>query len=166
MTQAGTIAAQGLLGKLQATTTGVRDKLSGLAEQAAFELPVVELDQIQARNIAAEVHERSTPFKYPVVFVYSDRIKNEQKEKFKKFSGTVSLVVEIRVTQDVVENVEAQLGAYVDSVTSVLEESRGNWANCVYYAGAYEVVFEPVKRGGTGFSQRAKVTLPVHVSVE
>jgi hypothetical protein len=57
------------------------------------------------------------------------------------------------------------MGAYVDAVTDVLERTRGDWGNCVYFSGTYEVAFEAVKRGGTGFAQRAKVTLPVHVSV-
>ena len=165
MTQAGTVAAAGLLEKLTGAA-GLRDKLAGLAEQVAFELPVVELEQIQVRTIAAEVHERSTAFKYPLVLVYPERIKNDQKEKFKRFSGTVSMVVEIRLTQDRVDDLEAKLGAYVDSVTDVIEAAKGNWDSCLYFSGAYEVVFEPVKRGGTGFAQRARVLMPVHVSVE
>ena len=165
MTQAGTVAAAGLFDKLTGTA-GLRDKLSGLAEDSVFELPVVELEQIQMRNIAADLHERSTALKYPLVLVYPERIKNEQKEKFKRFSGTVSLVVEIRLTQDQVEDLEAKTSAYVDSVTAVLEAAKGNWDNCSYFSGSYEVVFEPVKRGGTGFAQRARVLLPVHVSVE
>ena len=164
MTQAGTVAAGKLLGRLQAPA-GLQQKLGALAEAANFELPIVELDQIQTRNIAVDVLEKSTAFKYPVVLVYAERITNEQKEKFRRFSGKVDLVVEIRITQDRVDELESKLGAYVDAVTGVLESTRGDWGNCVYYPGTYEVVFEAVKRGGTGFAQRARVNLPVHVSV-
>ena len=158
------MAAGKLLGRLQAET-GLRQKLAGLANQAMFELPIVELERIQTRNIAADALKKSTAFRYPVVLVYAERIRNEQKEKFRKFSGKVDLVVEIRLSQDVVDELEAKLGAYVDAVTEVRESTRGDWGNCVYYPGTYEVVFEAVKRGGTGFAQRARVNLPVHVSV-
>jgi hypothetical protein len=164
MTQAGTVAAAKLLGRLQADT-GLQQKLGALADQAMFELPIVELERIQTRNIAADALEKSTAFRYPVVLVYAERIRNEQKEKFRRFSGKVDLVVEIRLSQDAVDELEAKMGAYVDAVTEVLESTRGDWGNCVYYPGTYEVVFEAVKRGGTGFAQRARVNLPVHVSV-
>jgi hypothetical protein len=164
MTQAGTVAAGKLLGRLQAPA-GLQQKIGQIAEVAAFELPLVEFDHIQTRNIAADVLEKSTAFKYPVVLVYAERIKNKQTEKFRRFSGQVDLVVEMRLTQDRVDDLEAKIGAYVDAVTDVLESTRGDWGDCVYYSGQYEVVFDAVKRGGTGFAQRARVMLPVHVSV-
>jgi len=164
MTQAGTVAVGKLLGKLQAAT-GLQQKLGAIADLASFELPLVDLEQIQTRNIAMDLLEKSTAFKYPVVLVYAERIKNEQTEKFRRFSGKVDLVVEVRLAQDRVDELEAKLGAYVDAVTEVLETTRGDWGNCVYYPGTYEVVLDAVKRGGTGFAQRARVMLPVHVSV-
>jgi hypothetical protein len=165
MTQAGTVAAGGLLERLR-SATGLQQRVAGLASQAAFELPVLELDQIQVRNIGAEVHERSTAFKYPLVMVYAERIKNDQREKFKRFSGRVDLVIEIRLTQDRVDDLELKMGAYVDAVTDLLESARGNWGNCTYFSGEYEVVFEGVKRGGTGYAQRARVMVPVRMSME
>jgi hypothetical protein len=164
MTQAGTVAAGKLLGRLKADN-GLQQRLAALAEQAEFELPMVELERIQTRNIAVDTLEKSSAFRYPVVLVYAERIRNEQKEKFRRFSGRVDLVVEIRLSQDAVDELEAKMSAYVDAVTGVLESTRGDWGNCVHYPGTYEVVFEAVKRGGTGFAQRARVNLPVHVSV-
>jgi len=95
MTQAGTVAAAKLLGRLQ-DPAGLQQKIGQIAEVAAFELPLVEFDHIQTRNIGADVLEKSTAFKYPVVLVYAERIKNKQTEKFRRFSGQVDLVVEMR----------------------------------------------------------------------
>src|SRR3954447_24853649 len=113
MTQAGTVVAGKLLERLQAVD-GLPQKLSEIANLATFELPLIELDHIQTRNIAADVLEKSMALKYPVVLIYPERIKNEQKEKFRRFSGKVDLVVEIRLTQDRVDELEAKMGAYVD----------------------------------------------------
>ena len=125
MTQAGTVVAGKLLARLQADD-GLPQKLSEIANLATFELPLIELDHIQTRNIAADVLEKSMALKYPVVLIYPERIKNEQKEKFRRFSGKVDLVVEIRLTQDRVDELEAKMGAYVDAVTDVLERTRGD----------------------------------------
>jgi hypothetical protein len=163
MTQAGTLAAGKLLGKLQAVQ-GLPGALSEIANQVTFEIPLIEPEQIQTRNVVAEVIERAMPFKYPAVFVYADRIRNEQKEKFRKFSGRVDLVAEVRLTQDRVDELESKVGAYVDAIADVLEASKGDWGDCVVFAGLYEVEFEAVKRGGVGFAQKARVKLSVHVS--
>ena len=96
--------------------------------------------------------------------LYVDRVENLLTEKFRRFSGRVDLAIEIRVSHDRIGDVEQQTQAYVDSVTAVLEECRGEWADGVYFGGKYEIKFGAVKRGGRNFLQSTIVTAPVEVS--
>jgi len=98
------------------------------------------------------------------VQVYVDRVRNLLTEKFRKFSGKVRTVAEVRVSQDRIEGIEEQLRLYVDAVTQVLEANRGSWGEGAFYTGGYEVTFEPVKHGGKNFLQAAKVVFEVDLS--
>ena len=102
--------------------------------------------------------------KYPVVYVYSDRVRNVLTEKFRNFSGKVRTVTEVRVSQDRIEGIEDQLRLYVDAVTQVLDANRGNWGQGAFYTGGYEVTFDPVQHGGQNFLQVAKVSFEVDFS--
>ena len=46
----------------------------------------------------------------------------------------------------------------------LLNGSRGDWGDGMYYTGEYEVAFGPVKQGGKNFMQVAKVTFEIGVS--
>ena len=102
--------------------------------------------------------------KYPVVHVYCDRIQNLLVEKFRRFSGKVRTVAEIRVSQDRIEGLEEQTRLYVDAITQVLDQNRGSWDQGMFYTGGYEVKFEPVQHGGRNLLQIAKVIFEVDLS--
>ncbi len=104
--------------------------------------------------------------KYPVVHVYSDRVRNLLTEKFRTFSGKVRTVAEVRVSQDRIEGMEEQLRLYVDAVTQVLDANRGSWGEGAFFTGGYEVSIDPVQHGGRNFLQIAKVSLKWTCRVE
>jgi hypothetical protein len=116
------------------------------------------------QNVAAELAERSGTVKYPAVSVYCEKIANTLREKFRSFSGTVEMAVEVRHSQDRLEGIEDALEQYTDAVTDVLSASRGDWGDGMFYGGGYEVSFGAVKRGGRNFTHTAKVTFEVMVS--
>ena len=47
----------------------------------------------------------------------------------------------------------------------VLDFSRGDWGDGMYYAGGYQVTFGSVKHGGKNFVQSAKVIFEIGVSI-
>jgi hypothetical protein len=116
------------------------------------------------QNVAADLAERSVTVKYPLVSVYCEKIANDLREKFRSFSGTVQMAVEVRHSQDRLEGIEDGLEQYTDAITSILNASRGDWGDGMFYAGGYEVSFGAVKRGGKNFTQAAKVIFEVVVS--
>jgi len=68
-----------------------------LAEETGVTLAALPPAHVISQNVAAELSEKSQVVKYPVVHVYADRIRNDLKEKFRTFSGTVRTVAEVQV---------------------------------------------------------------------
>jgi hypothetical protein len=108
--------------------------------------------------------ERAGVVKYPLIQVYSDRVRNLLTEKFRTFSGKIRTVAEIRISHDRFEGIEERLRLYADAVTQVLDANRGSWGQGAFYTGGYEITFDPVKQGGKNFLQAAKVTFEVDMS--
>ena len=164
MSQVGTLAASALTDLLR-SDMGVNrrlfDRLGGdpnLLQR--YPEPIV-----QSAHIAGEQWEKAGPLKYPQLVIYCERIRNLQTEKFRRFSGQVDLAVEVRNSGDHVVGLEQGTLLYVEAVSDVIEDCRGEWRPCVYASGQYEVKFEPVKPGGKRFLQVARITVPVQVNL-
>ena len=158
------VAAQKMVGFLTATSNGVNSAVGQLANDSGVPLAPVPPAHVINQNVPVLLAEKAAAVKYPVMHVYSDRIRNLLTEKFRTFSGKVRTVTEVRVSQDRVEGIEAQLRLYVDAVTQVLDANRGSWGQGAFYTGGYEVNFEPVQPGGVGVLQIAKVSFEVDFS--
>jgi hypothetical protein len=164
MAQIGTIAVQKAAGLLRAPT-GLQTGLANIAQKNQVVLPLIELAQIIAQNVPAEVIEKSAGTKYPAFHIYCEKLQNTLREKFRQFSGTATLSVDVRVTHDRLEGLDQKLQWYVDALTEVLDGNRGDWDNGLFYTGGYTVTYQPVKHGGKNFLQTAKVSFDVQVSV-
>jgi hypothetical protein len=125
---------------------------------------LLDAEQVRGLNVAAELAERSTAVKYPAVHVYCEKLVNDLKEKFRSFSGRLAMAVEIRHSQDRLDGLQDALEVYVDGVTQVLTDSRGDWGDGMFFGGGYQATFGPVKSGGRNFIQVAKVTFEIGVS--
>jgi hypothetical protein len=143
---------------------GLNACLSTLAEAESAALPPVAQNRILSQNAPVDLAERSTDVQYPAVSVYCEKIVNQLKEKFRNFSGKAVMSIEVRVSQDRLAGIESQLQSYVDAVTQVLDQNRGDWGEGMYFAGCYEAALGPVKHGGQNFIQIGKVTFDVGVS--
>jgi len=164
MANTGSVAARKMVEFLTAPDRGVAPAVAQLAEDSGVPLASIGPEQIIAQNVSFGLNERSVVVKYPVVHVYVDRVRNLLTEKFRKFSGKVRTVAEVRVSQDRIEGIEERLRLYVDAVTQVLEANRGSWGEGAFYSGGYDVSFEAVKHGGQNFLQVAKVSFEVDLS--
>jgi hypothetical protein len=137
---------------------------AALAQAEAVTLPAIDPQRIFQQNMAAEVAERALELKYPAISVYCEKAVNELRQKFRVFSGRLTLVTEVRASQDRLEGLERTIQLYADAVMQVLDTNRGDWGDGMYYAGAYEVEFGAVKRGGRGFLQAARVRFEIEVT--
>ena len=146
-------------------TTGVNASLAALTQAGGAAAGTLNIAQIRAQNVAADLAERSTTVQYPTVNVYCEKIVNNLAEKFQTFSGTVQMTVEIRHSQDGLDGLEAAVELYADAVMRSLDGNRGDWGDGMYYAGGYQVAFGAVKHGGRNFVQVAKVSFEIAVGI-
>jgi hypothetical protein len=165
MAQTGSSTTRELARILQGDS-GIGFSIGQISERENFTLPAIEDSQIITRNVSADLAEKTATAKYPLLHVYCDRVVNSLKEKFRIFSGTASMNVEIRVSHDRIEELEPRLQLYVDAVTEVLDRNRGEWNRGMFYTGGYEVQFGAVKKGGKHFLQIAKVQFDLNISSE
>ena len=163
MAQTGSIAVSRVI-QLLKSNTGLPYSIQAIAQSTNTELPPIQCENIHGINVAMEVAERSAGVKYPAAYVFCDRVKNTLKEKFRTFSGQVRTNIEIRVSHDRLEGVERQLQLYMDAVTEVLDNNRGDWGNGSFFGGGYEINYGQVKHGGKNFIQTARVSFELEMS--
>lgn len=145
--------------------SGINASLAALTLTGSPAAGVLTEAQVTAQNVTSEVAEKAGPILYPTVNVYCEKLVNSLVEKFRSFSGTIQIAIEIRNSQDRLEGLQDMLATYTDAVLHVLDGSRGDWGNGMYYAGAYQVVYGTVKQGGKHYIQTAKVTFELGVSI-
>lgn len=145
--------------------TGLPAGVAAIAQANGIRLPLIELTQIIAQSVPAEMIEKTAGVKYPAYHIYCEKLQNSLREKFRQFSGTASISIDVRVTHDRLEGLDQQVQFYVDALTDVLDSNRGDWGQGMFYTGGYTVTFQPVKHGGKNFLQTAKVSFEVQVSV-
>jgi len=164
MAQAASIVAQQLVTLLTSPTAGIEAAIQAIATNANVELRPISADNVIFQNTPAAIAEKHLTAQYPAIYLYVDRVHNTLIEKFRTFSGKVRAVVEVRASQDRIQELEQHLRLYVDAVTQVLDGNRGSWGQGMFYTGLYEVRYEPVQQGGRNFLQIAKVIFEVDLS--
>ena len=154
------MATEKVVARLSAPT-GFR---AALAEFATAPGAMTALPNFRTQNAATDLMERAGKVQYPALHIYCDKIVNDLKEKFRRFSGRVQMVIEVRQSQDRLEGLEDATSSFIDATTLALSHSRGDWGDGMFYTGAYEVSIGAVKQGGRNFIQVAKVTFEIGVS--
>jgi hypothetical protein len=157
-------AATGLVIQRLTGISGVNANLESLTGRSGA-LALLDPQQIRTGNIAPELADRSNTVRYPTANVYCEKIVNSQVEKFRTFSGTIQMAIDLRYSSDRVEHVQSTLEVYMDAVMAVLDVSSGDWGNGMYYGGGFQAAFGPVKHGGRNFIQTAKITFEIGVSI-
>src|SRR5260370_38636230 len=163
MTQIGCVGNRKAMAVLIASG-GVPDTVDALSAQQQVTLPAISAQQIVSQNVAPELSDRTTASKYPLIYVYCGKIVNQLREKFRTFSGNAQMVVDVRVSQDRIGDMESHLQFYADAIMQVLDNHGGDWVDGVFYGGGYEVTFAAVKHGGRNFIQTAKVAFVFEIS--
>jgi hypothetical protein len=129
-----------------------------LAElEAGPELEALREDQVVHRHTSPDDAEKTGLARYPCWNVYCERMENRLTEKFRRFSGVVTVIVEVRTSADRLERVEEQTMVCTEALLAVLERKRGDLGGGLFWSGGYEVSFGAVKRGGAQWLQTSKV---------
>ncbi len=163
MAQIGFVAVSEAVRRLQGQG-GLEFALARITERENGS-ELIPTPRVDARNVSAKLAEAGGAA-FPTVSVWCERIENRMKEKGRRFSGTVSLRFEVRVTADRSDGVSQQLASYVDAVTAVLDLNRGDWGSGLFFSGEYTVKLKPIAHGGRNFLQEATVEVDVAASLD
>src|SRR5882757_4131478 len=106
MAQAASITVPKLVEFLTAAGTGVNSAIKEFSIATGLELAPIPAEHIYSQHTPVALAERSTAMKYPVIYVYVDRVRNLLTEKFRVFSGKIRTVAEVRFSQDRIEGLE------------------------------------------------------------
>ncbi len=137
---------------------GMAANLAALASSYGMEQGSGIPQKLEYLHAPAEMHEKASAPKGPVIQVYCDQIECKRTERLRPFSGRLRLVTEVRVSQDRLEGVTERLHYYVDALRAVIENNAGCAGPGLYLDGEYEVKIEPVRKGGLNFLQAAKIS--------
>lgn len=160
MARAGSVSTRRVSDLLRAPS-GLAESIAAISLVDAVTVAPIGPEQIIEANAPGDSLEKQIGLRYPVISVYCEKITNNQKEKFRTFSGTAKVVVELRVTSDQLWDLNDQVHFYLEAITRVLDGHRGDWGFGMFYAGEYEIAYSPAKAGGRNYVQSAKVTLPI-----
>jgi len=144
---------------------GLASSVAAISMREQVWLAGLQPERILRQQIAADLAERTAGAQYPLFYVYCEKVSNQLREKFRTFSGKARLSVDVRASHERLEELGRITELYAEAVTDVLDTHRGDWGGGVFYGGGYEVTFGPVKQGGKGFVQAAKVGFEVEVSI-
>lgn len=163
MAQIATIALKTLENLLRAPT-GLATGLAAVRARTGTSLAPLEDNQLVGIQAAPELADKSGCMPYPMFLIYCERLNNTLREKFRRFSGTATLTIEVRVTNDRIETLSGAVQHYVDGLTETLDSLRGDWGEGQFYTGGYQITFGPVKVGGKNYLQVAKATFDLQIS--
>lgn len=108
-------------------------------------------------HVPQELQEKQQKIVYPICRIYCDQIQNEGKVKFREFSGTYRVVVDVTHSQDRLEGLTDTLQATVDAVSDVFDRNAGNLGEGMVLRPGYQVEIDAVKKGGLHYQQSARV---------
>ena len=159
-----TLLAPTTAASLLTAGNALSSQIAAVEEQFGYALPAIPSSQIILSSADADIADRRQQINYPRIAVYSDRVVNSLREKFRTLSGTVSVTIAVSASADLVDQVEQWIHFYIEAITNILRQNIGDWGNGMFFPGTYDVQLQPPKPGGSGFVQTASVTCIVSVS--
>jgi hypothetical protein len=160
-----TILAAQKLSQLLTTGNALQKQLDEMASACQVSVPALTNAQVVLSSASADTADLSLQLTYPRICLYSSGMKNTQAEKFRSFSGSVSVTAEIWASGDLASDTDAWIHFYVEGMTQILRQNIGDWGDGLFFSGAYDVQLQPPKAGGFGYVESAKVTCSVNVSL-
>lgn len=153
--------------KVSALLTGgdaLTNEIQSLSAANNLALPLISASQIILSSVDPNLGDDNVQLTYPRICIYPWTVKNARAEKFRSFSGTVSVAAEIWASGVLVQQIDQWIHFYVEAYTSLLRQNTGDWKDGMFFSGMYDVQFQSPKTGGLGFVESAKVTCVLNVS--
>lgn len=138
---------------------GINVALGAIEGRDNVVLTKLQDQNVLLQNIPSDLADENEAVVYPTAQIYSKKLDNLLLEKFAKYSGPITVVMELRVSGERFLSLEQDLARYVEAATEVLGYQRGQWTENLAYDGGYRVEFDPVRLGGRNFIQSARIEI-------
>jgi hypothetical protein len=134
------------------------------AAAAGVDVARLNTSQITASFVSPQIGDLDLQLSYPRVCIHTDHAVNNQREKFRAFSGVAVVAADVWSSASLEQQTEAALHFYVEGIAGILRANIGDLGDGYRYSGVYEVHMQTPKTGGAGFVQQARVTCNLEVS--
>jgi hypothetical protein len=139
--------------------SGVNAQMAAIEARDGVILQRISDTQVVTMNLSAEIADDNLDFEYPAIFLWGEEAQNDNREKFAWFSGTIELAVDLRITAELPDGLEASLHRYVEAILDVLQNSQGEWMPGLMFSGQYTARYSPARLGGDNFLQTARISV-------
>jgi hypothetical protein len=160
-----TLLAAQKLQILLTSNDALASAISSLAAQSGIVVPLLPSSQVVLNSASNEIADKEILLSYPRVCLYSSQIKNAQREKFRSFSGSIVVAAEVWASGNLIGEADQWIHFYVEGLTSILRTNIGDWGDGFSFSGIYDVQLQPPKTGGFGYTELAKLTCSLDVSL-
>jgi hypothetical protein len=158
------LAAKKLL-SLLTNDDALTSSISALSMEAGIVVPPLVSSQVVLNSASNDIADKEILLSYPRICLYSNQIKNAQREKFRSFSGSVAVVAEVWASGNLIGDADQWIHFYVEGLTAILRANIGDWGDGFSFSGVYDVQIQPPKAGGFGYTELAKLTCSLDVSL-
>ena len=158
------LAAQKLSGLLT-NASALQQAVGNLASACGMDVPPIPSAQVVLSSASVDIADMNLQLTYPRICVYSSALKNAQTEKFRSFSGSVTITAEVFTSGNLVSDTDQWIHFYLEGMTQILRQNIGDWGDGMFFSGVYDVQLQAPKTGGFGYVESAKVTCSVNVSL-
>jgi hypothetical protein len=159
-----TLLATNKLLNLFTANNSLSQAINSGAAAAGVVVAPLNTNQIIASFVAPEIGDLELQLMYPRVSIYTAQVVNNQREKFRAFSGVAVVLADVWSSASLEQPTEAALHFYVEGIAGLLRANIGDWGDGFRYSGVYNVQVQTTKIGGLGFVQPARVTCNLEVS--
>ena len=159
-----TLLATDKLLNLLTANNALSQAIQTSAAAAGQETAPLNSAQIIGSYVGPDMGDLDLQLSYPRVCIYAIQVVNNQREKFRAFSGVVAMSVDVWSSASLEQPTEMALHFYVDGIAGILRANIGDWGDGCRYSGIYDVRMQVPKAGGLGFVQSAKLTCNLEVS--
>ena len=159
-----TLLATNKLLNLLTVNDALSQAVSSNAAASGVDIPFLSTSQIIRSYVNPDMGDLNLQLTYPRVCIYTSQVANNQREKFRAFSGVITVVADVWSSSSLEQPVESALHFFVEGIADILQTNLGDWGDGFRYSGVYGVQMQPPKTGGLGFVQLARVTCNLNVT--
>jgi hypothetical protein len=160
-----TLLAPNKLVQLLTANSALANTVQMISAAVGETAPAISNSQIVVTTASADLADKNAQLTYPRVCIYSTQLKNTHAEKFRSFSGSIAVAVDVWFSAPLLDATGSGLHIFVEALTTILRANQGDWGDGFYFSGLYDVQLQAVKQGGFGFVESARVTCVLDVNL-